>query len=128
MPESRFPPVAPPSSPYAAELQAFCLAFPEAWEDYPWGETVYKVGARVFTFLGGEPVAGVTVKATLADSDVLVQMPHIERSKYIGRYGWVSVQIADDAAFEHAKELIEQSYRLVYKPRRRNKEPGTRNK
>jgi predicted DNA-binding protein (MmcQ/YjbR family) len=118
--ESRYPPVALPEVTYAKELQAHCLSFPGAWEDYPWGDIVYKVGAKMFAALGGDPI-GVTVKATPADAEVLVQLPHISVARYIGRWGWVTVKIRDDAAFEHAKELIEASYTLVAPKKQRNR-------
>ena len=35
-----------------ADLLAFALALPEAWEDHPWGESVAKVGKKVFVFFG----------------------------------------------------------------------------
>jgi hypothetical protein len=31
-------------------LKAAALAYPEAWEDHPWGETVVKVRAKIFLF------------------------------------------------------------------------------
>jgi len=34
------------------ELRRFALGFPGAHEDFPWGESVVKVGKKVFVFLG----------------------------------------------------------------------------
>ena len=111
--ESRYPPVDLPATPYAGEIRAYCLDLPAAWEDYPWGDIVYKVGTKMFAALGGEDATSVTVKATPEDAEVLVQMPHIAVAPYVGRYGWVTVAIADDAALDQAMALISMSYDLV---------------
>jgi predicted DNA-binding protein (MmcQ/YjbR family) len=116
---SRFSPVALPDRPYLAALQAYCLSFDGAWEDYPWGDIVCKVGPKIFTYLGAtSDIAGLTVKATKEDADVLVERPGVSRARYIGRHGWVTVQITDDADFDLAKDLIATSYALV-RPRSR---------
>ena len=114
MAESRHAPVALPDLPVLRDLREYCLSFPGAWEDYPWGDVVYKAGRKMFAALGvtGE-LAGLTVKATLEDQDELIQLPHVEKAHYLGRFGWVSVTISDEATFEHALQLIANSYALV---------------
>ncbi|HLG12431.1 MAG TPA: MmcQ/YjbR family DNA-binding protein [Dehalococcoidia bacterium] len=120
MPESRFPPVELPDSPVARDLQRLCLSLEGAWEDYPWGDVVYKVGSKMFAALGVTgALTGLTVKATLEDQDALVQLPHIEKARYVGKHGWITVTIADAATLDHARDLIEESYRLVRGARRR---------
>ena len=117
---SRYPPVALPEAPFARELQAHCLSFPGAFEDYPWGDVVYKVAAKMFAAIGGREVLQVTVKAAPADADVLVQLPFVARARYLGRHGWVTVTVADEAALDLTHELVATSYDLV-RPKQANR-------
>jgi predicted DNA-binding protein (MmcQ/YjbR family) len=119
---TRFPYVSLPDTAIARELQAYCMSFDGAWEDYPWGQVVYKIGPKLFVILRiqpGEPF-GATLKATREDQDVLVQMPHIRKASHIGHAGWVTMRIFDDATLAQAMELIADSYALVA-PRRTRK-------
>ena len=117
MKESRFLPVALPDSPFAPDVQRYCLDLPKAWEDYPWGDVVYKVAMKMFAALGAQSPLAVTVKATPEDASVLVQLPHISVASYIGRHGWVSIAIDDEASLDQALALIHTSYDLVTGPR-----------
>jgi predicted DNA-binding protein (MmcQ/YjbR family) len=115
MPESRFEPVPFPDLRFAPDIRAYCLDLPDTWEDYPWGDIVYKVGTKMFVGLGTQAPLTVTVKATPEDAEELIEYPHISVAPYVGRYGWVSVAIEDEAALDQALALISMSYDLVRK-------------
>jgi predicted DNA-binding protein (MmcQ/YjbR family) len=110
---------------YYRTLWEHAAAKPLAYEDHPWGDTVFKVRGKgkIFVFLGGESdekCAGVGVKAPPDEVDSLLELPYIQRSKYIGRYGWVNVKVCDDEALKLALELVDDSYDLIApKPKRK---------
>ncbi|MBM3457161.1 MAG: MmcQ/YjbR family DNA-binding protein [Armatimonadetes bacterium] len=93
-------------------LREYCGARPGAWEDHPWGETVYKWKKKVFAFLGPRDAPSVTVRPT-ENREALLSLPFVRVAPYVGRYGWVTVEIADEAAWELARELVDQSYRRL---------------
>lgn len=114
MSESRYTPVSLPPTPFAEDIRAYCLDLPDAWEDYPWGDIVYKVGAKMFASLDGDGgVTNVTVKAAPEDAEILVQAPHVSVAPYVGRYGWVTVLVTDEATLDQVMALISMSYDLV---------------
>lgn len=111
----------PPRSRFFPSLREYCLAFDGAYEDYPWGDTVYKVRDKIFAFTGGDDDLNVTVKATQDDAEVLTQMEGIRRAAYIGRHGWISVRVNGAGTEALVRELIAASYELVApKKRTRN--------
>ena len=69
----------------AAQLKAFALDLPGAWEDHPWGDTVVKVGKKVFVFLGADDRVSMSTK--LPDSrDAAMTMPFTSPTGYgLGR-------------------------------------------
>ena len=87
-----------------------------AWEDHPWGETVYKVGKKVFVFFGmddPERPSGLTVKLPESNAQALA-LPWVVPAGYgLDRGGWVSATPPDDIPFELVAEWIEESYRAV---------------
>lgn len=94
------------------KIQSHCIAKEGATEDYPWEHHAWKVGGKAFCF-GTAGSAGITVKATLDEQAALTMLPHIEVSKYVGRYGWITVSPTDEDTLDHALELIDRSYDLV---------------
>ena len=94
-------------------LRAIAMAYPGAWEDTPWGDVVWKVGKKVFLFTGpsGE---GITVKPEPEEREALLASGRATVAHYIGRYGWVSVDLtAKKQDWAEITELIDTTYRAV---------------
>ena len=89
-----------------------------AVEDYPWEHVGWKVKDKLFC-IGTKDDNSITVKSTVDKQQALIQHPHISVAAYVGRYGWVSMDIQDEADLELALELIDESYELVAKPKKK---------
>jgi predicted DNA-binding protein (MmcQ/YjbR family) len=101
------------------ELRKYALSFPDATEDFPWGERVAKVKGKVFVFLGGDPVPGgamgLSVKLPESCTDAL-DLPFAKPTGYgLGKSGWVSATFdaTDEPPVEILKEWIRESYCAV---------------
>jgi len=100
----------------AEALRAFALGYPEAREDFPWGERVVKVRDKVFVFLGRDDEdLGVTVK--LPSSGLLaLGLPFASPTGYgLGKSGWVTARFAakDKPPLDMLRRWIDESYRAV---------------
>jgi predicted DNA-binding protein (MmcQ/YjbR family) len=90
-------------------LLAFALSLPGAWEDRPWGDTVAKVGKKIFAFVGAE---AITVKLVESHEHAL-SVDGAEPTGYgLGKAGWVTVPVAG-IADDVLHDWIEESYRIV---------------
>ena len=111
----------PRAQPDAAEnaelaLVTHALSLPEAVEEWPWGDRVFKVRKKVFTFLVCSPEA-LKFTAKLRDSHAeATHLPFTEATGYgLGKAGWIT------ATFEPTEEIpvnllkgwMEESYKLV---------------
>lgn len=99
-----------------ATLRRHALGLPGAWEDFPWGESVVKVGKKVFVFLGragGE----VSLSVKLPSSNLLaLDLPFTSPTGYgLARGGWVTARFARGEAppVTLLRQWIEESYRAV---------------
>ena len=100
-----------------AELRGFALSLPGAWEDFPWGERVAKVGNKVFVFFGHDDETGpslVTVKLVESHDHALAIERAAPTGYGLGRAGWVNVPVqAEGVNCELLRDWIEESYRIV---------------
>lgn len=95
-------------------LLSFALGLPGTREDHPWGETVAKVGAKVFVFFGSTQPASMSVKLPDSAEQALL-LPDAAPTGYgLGRAGWVSVPIGSGGPpIGVLRDWIEESYRAV---------------
>ena len=105
-----------PAQRVEAALRSFALGFPEAREDFPWGERVIKVGKKVFVFMGlGD--GGLSLSVKLPESHIMALMlPFAEPTGYgLGKSGWVTARFdSQERPPEHMLcEWVEESYRAV---------------
>lgn len=91
--------------------------YPEAHEDHPWGETVFKVKGKVFVFCGipQENVLSFSVKLPHSSGGALL-FPFAEPTGYgLGKAGWITATISpkDKAPEALFFEWLDESYRAV---------------
>lgn len=103
-------------SPAEAALRKHALSYPEAHEDFPWGERVVKVKGKVFLFLGKhEQALGLSVKLP-GSASVALGLPFASPTAYgLGKSGWVTARFAlrERPPVDLLKRWIDESYRAV---------------
>jgi predicted DNA-binding protein (MmcQ/YjbR family) len=105
----------------AEQLRQLALSFPETYEDEPWGHPVFKVAEnKMFASMSvGEDCVLLTVKLTAEEREVAHLFPFVSTARYVGRYGWVTAEIADEEALDCAFEWLRESYWLKCPPQLR---------
>ena len=98
----------------AEELRRLALSLPETYEDEPWGHPVFKVADnKMFASMSvAEGCVRLTVKLTPEEREMAHLLPYVSTAAYVGRYGWVTVQIEDEHCLEAALEWMRESYWL----------------
>jgi predicted DNA-binding protein (MmcQ/YjbR family) len=93
------------------------LAYPGAWKDHPWGETVAKVGKKVFVFFGlTTPGLHMTCKLPHSFDVALSTFAFVEATGYgLGKAGWVTVTFerTESVPVPLLLEWLDESYRAV---------------
>jgi predicted DNA-binding protein (MmcQ/YjbR family) len=98
----------------AARLRKFALSLPKTYEDKPWGHPVFKVGEnRMFASMWVEEDAvHLTVKLTPEEREIAYLLPYVSRAAYLGNWGWITAEIADEESLEAGLEWLRESYWL----------------
>jgi predicted DNA-binding protein (MmcQ/YjbR family) len=102
-------------------LKKCALAYPETFEDFPWGHVAIKVKGKVFLILShgwedrGEVVLNLTVKLPESGRWALTQ-PYAEPTGYgLGKSGWVSASFGpkDEIPLDVLEQWVDESFRAV---------------
>jgi predicted DNA-binding protein (MmcQ/YjbR family) len=100
-----------------AALRRHALSYPEAVEDFPWGDQVIKVKGKIFVFLGAGKDGGFGISAKLPETHALaLTLKDVTPTGYgLGKAGWVTARIAkgERIPVDLYRDWIDESYRAV---------------
>lgn len=97
-------------------LREQALGYPEVHEDFPWGESLFKVRKKGFLFMrldGESGDLGLSVKLPQSGTSALM-LPFAEPTHYgLGKSGWVtaSFKAGDKVPMPLLREWLDESYR-----------------
>jgi predicted DNA-binding protein (MmcQ/YjbR family) len=99
-----------------AALRKFALGYPEAYEEFPWGERCIKVRKKIFVFMGSDRVSlRLTVKLPRSYGDALLA-PFVKPTGYgLGKSGWVTATFTarERVPLDILRDWIDESYRAI---------------
>jgi predicted DNA-binding protein (MmcQ/YjbR family) len=95
-------------------IRTKALAYPETHEDFPWGESAFKVKDRTFVFMN-DGDGGVSFSVKLDGSrDLALALPGSEPTHYgLGKKGWVTVRPTSRISLDVLYFLIDESFRVI---------------
>ena len=99
------------------QIRQAALAYPETYEESPWGHVVCKVRNKMFVIygLGDDKRLGVTVKLPHSSSAAL-ELPFTTPTGYgLGKSGWVSASFEgkDGVPMAILMAWLDESYRAI---------------
>lgn len=97
-------------------VRNYCLrTFPHATEGMQWECLLLRVGGKMFALVPFEPDKGViSFKADPERFAELIEIPGVFPAPYLARAKWVALESWDALRDSELKELLTDSYRLVY--------------
>jgi hypothetical protein len=99
-----------------AVLRKAALAYPEAYEERPWGHYAIKVNGKAFIFLAADAEMFSMSTKLPSSAGVAVKLPFASPTEYgLGRSGWVTARFprAARVPIEILKLWIDESYREI---------------
>ena len=104
----------PQKGPKTERMRKIALALPEVTEEITWGDDLnFRVNKKIFLFPGEKTM---TVKADPSERDALLSDPRFSLAAYVGRFGWVTMDVSAPVKsldWDEVAELITTSYRLI---------------
>ena len=95
-------------------VRKICLALPDTKETLTWGHPHFRVGEKIFCGYGHEDgKASIGFKVTMDHQDALIMRDGFRIAKYVGRYGWVTMDITRTTDWREVEELVHESFELI---------------
>jgi predicted DNA-binding protein (MmcQ/YjbR family) len=97
-------------------IRRYCLSLPHATEQVQWGnDLLFKIGGKMFAIAPLEPAAVVlSFKCTPDNFAELTERLGIRPAAYLARNYWISLETADALPPPETKQLLRESYDLVF--------------
>jgi predicted DNA-binding protein (MmcQ/YjbR family) len=107
-------------------IRKVCLQLPHATENVQWGyDLCFKVDGKLFAVTHLEPApTKLSFKASPENFILLCERPGVIPAPYMARAQWVALQEMNAIADSELRELLAESYRLVFErlPKKRQLE------
>ena len=107
-------------------LRRYCLQFPHTTENVQWGyDLCFKVDGKLFLVTPLEPApVKLSFKCTPENFAELCERPGVRPAPYMARANWVSLEQLNTLPDSELRELIAESYRLVFErlPKKRQQD------
>ncbi len=102
--------------PLGGRLRTVALGYPDAVEEFPWGQRVVKVRKKIFLFLSNWE-GGLSLGVKLpASHEFALMFDCCTPSRYgLGKSGWVTCHLLPDTVFDCdlLPGWIDESYRAI---------------
>jgi predicted DNA-binding protein (MmcQ/YjbR family) len=98
----------------AKALKAHALSYPETTEEFPWGESAFKVKGKTFVFMRAD-ASEISFSVKLSKSrTAALKLPGSEPTHYgMGAKGWVTLRPTAKTSLKTLQSFIDESYRAV---------------
>ena len=98
--------------PTFGDVRRICLSLPESEEILTWETDItFRVRRKIFA-IGGEGATRVSIKATPFVQEALIERDPetFERAAYVGRFGWITVDL-ERVAPNELERLLRDAWR-----------------
>jgi predicted DNA-binding protein (MmcQ/YjbR family) len=97
-----------------AKVSALCLARPDTKLTMTWGSPHFRVAEKIFCGFGAEAGKQVMgVKLVMAHAKSIVKDSRFWPAPYVGKHGWVSMDVTRRKSWDEVASLIRVSYELI---------------
>ena len=98
-----------------ARVRKLCAGLPDVEETTTWEKPHFRVGDKIFLGCGdpSDPLA-IGLKLAPEHAEVCYRTDvRFKRAAYVGRHGWVTLDLSGRRDWAEVYALIEESYRLI---------------